>query len=152
MVPAPGPVPSSPRRTALRRDRDRGATSLELAFIAPMFLALVFLAIQAGLFFYGRTVAVQAAREGVSQMRLAEDRAEYEAVRAQAEDYTRDFAANVGQQGLLDPSVSSRYDDAEGRVWVSVTGRVITLVPGLDLTTTAEASGTVERFLEPPRP
>ncbi|HLT82995.1 MAG TPA: TadE family protein [Phototrophicaceae bacterium] len=132
--------------------RDGGATSLELAIIAPMFLTLVFLAIQAGLFFYGRTVAVQAAREGVSQLRLAEDAAAFEAMRGGAVDYTRDLAATVGQQGLLDPQVRARYDDAEGRVWVSVTGRVISLVPGLDLTTTAEASGTVERFREPNRP
>jgi hypothetical protein len=142
----------TPARPAPRRGRERGATSLELAIVAPMFLTLVFLAIQAGLFFYGRTVAVQAAREGVSQLRLAEDAAAFEAMRGGAVDYPRDFAATVGQQGLLDPRVEARYDDAEGRVWVSVTGRVISLVPGLDLTTTAEASGTVERFREPNRP
>lgn len=152
MPPAPGPVPATPRRAALRRGRERGASSLELAIIAPMFLALVFLAIQAGLFFYGRTVAVQAAREGVSQLRLAEDRAAFEAMQGGAVEYTRDFAATVGQQGLIDPSVRARYDDGEGRVWVSVSGRVISLVPGLNLTTTAEASGTVERFREPTRP
>lgn len=131
---------------------ERGASALELAFIAPFFLALIFLTIQGGLFFYGRTVAVQAAREGVSQLRLAQDQAAYEAMREQAASYTRDFAASVGQQGLTNPAVSTRYDDEEGRVWVEVTGSVISLVPGVDLTTTAEASGIVERFRDPEQP
>ena len=55
-----------PRRLA----GDDGASALELSIVAPAILALIF-AIQAGLFFYCRTVAVQAAREGVSQLRLA---------------------------------------------------------------------------------
>lgn len=140
------------RQLAVRGQRERGSTALELAFVAPFFLMLIFLTIQAGLFVYGRTVAVQAAREGVSQLRLAQDQAGYDSMKGRAESYTREFAATVGQQGLYNPTVTSRYDDTEGRVWVEVSGQVITLVPGVDLSTTAEASGTVERFREPVAP
>ncbi len=133
----------------LRRERDRGASSLELAIIAPVFLLLIFFTIQAGLYFYGRTVAVQAAREGVSQLRLAETQEDYVRLRAGAESYVLNFAGTVGGPGLLETSVESAYDDAQGRVSVQVTGRVQSLVPWVEMTTTAESSGTVERFREP---
>lgn len=137
------------RRRAEQRRFDRGSIALELAIIAPALLALIFFSMQAGLFFYGRAVAVQAAREGVSQLRVAEDLAAYEAAKPRALAYTTSFASTVGGQGLTGAQASSAYDDGEGRVEVTVTGSVITLVPGLNLTTTATASGTVERFRDP---
>lgn len=140
------------RQRSPRRGRERGSTAIELAILAPIFLMLIFFTIQAGLFFYGRTVAVQAAREGVSQLRLAETQADYDAIRVQVEDNTRQFAASVGRQGLSNAQVVSAYYDTSGRVEVYVTGNVISLVPGLNLSTTASASGVVERFQEPERP
>lgn len=148
-VVAPHPSSRGSRRGS---QRERGATAVELAIIAPMLILVIFFAIQAGLFFYGRTVAVQAAREGVSQLRLAADEDAYQQMRESVISATRDFAGKVGRQGLTNPQVSTGYEEAEGRVWVSVTGNVISLVPGLDLSATAEASGTVERFEEPVRP
>jgi Flp pilus assembly protein TadG len=58
-----------------RRRLERGASALEMAFVAPGLILLIFFSIQAALFFYGRNVAIQAAREGVSQMRVAADAA-----------------------------------------------------------------------------
>lgn len=145
-------APGARRRAAVRAGRERGATALELAIIAPMLIALIFFAIQAGLFFYGRTVAVQAAREGVSQLRLASDQNAYDQLRPGVVTATRDFAAKVGRQGLTNPQVETTYAEAEGRVEVMVSGQVISLVPGLNLTASANASGTVERFREPERP
>ena len=121
-------------------------SSVELAVLAPVFLLLVFLTVQAALYFYGKTVAIQAAREGVSQLRLAQTQADYDQQRAAITQHTVDYAATVGQQGLLAPDATSTYDDAAGRVQVVVTGSVITLVPGLDLRVTAHAEGQVERF------
>lgn len=139
--------------TASRRhapgSRERGASAVELAIVAPIFLALIFFTLQVGLFAYGRTVAVQAAREGVSQLRLAQDPSEYSAVRVTVEQSVARYATSVGRETLLDPEVTSAYDAAEGRVEVTVSGRVISLVPGLDLQATAGASGTVERFEDP---
>lgn len=119
--------------------------------MAPALLALIFFSLQAAFFFYGRAVATQAAREGVSQLRLAEDPETYAVLQGPALERTERFAANVGGPGLVDPAAVSDYleqDDGSARVSVTVTGRVITLVPGLDLTASAQASGTVERFLE----
>lgn len=143
------------RRPRPRHARERGSAALELAIVAPALLALIFFSLQAAFFFYGRAVATQAAREGVSQLRLAEDQETYALLRDGALERTERFAANVGGAGLVGPAATSTYlEEADGsaRVSVTVTGQVITLVPGLDLTASAEASGTVERFLEPQGP
>ena len=108
-------------------------------------LAFIFFAVQAGLWWYGRTVAIQAAREGVSQLRMAPDRAAYDAVADPVSESTERFAVAVGRETLLDPRATSSYDEA-GRVSMTVTGRVISLVPGLDLTVTQVVHGEVERF------
>lgn len=132
--------------------RDRGSAALELAIVAPTLLALIFFSLQAAFFFYGRAAASHAAREGVSQLRLAEDLATYSQLQGPALQRTERFASSVGGAGLVEPRATSTYEegaDGTARVTVTVTGRVITLVPGLNLTAAADASGTVERFLNP---
>jgi Flp pilus assembly protein TadG len=119
---------------------------VELAFIAPGLILLIFFSIQAALYFYGRNVAIQSAREGVSQLRLVQDRATYDDIRGGVVDNTERFAREVGREALIDPLATASYDDERGRVRVKVTGQVITLVPWLDLTVTEEAEGPVERF------
>jgi hypothetical protein len=98
------------------------------------------------LFFYGKAVAIQAAREGVSQLRLAQDEAVYRDIRDDVVANTESFATTVGREALIDPVATPSYDDEAGRVGMQVRGRVITLVPFLDLTTTERAFGPVERF------
>jgi hypothetical protein len=117
-----------------------------MAFIAPGLIFLIFFCIQGALFFYGRNVAIQAAREGVSQLRLAQDRATYADIRAGVVDNTERFAMTVGREALIDPEATASYDDELGRVRMTVSGRVISLIPWLDLTVTQEAEGPVERF------
>ncbi|WP_244309300.1 TadE family protein [Kineococcus rubinsiae] len=128
---------------------DRGSASLELAFVAPVFLLVVFVGIQAGLWAYGRSVALQSAREGVSQLRLLSDPRSAAAARPVVEAHVAQFATTLGRESLLRPAVTSRsFADAAGepRVEVTVTGSVVSLVPGLDLTTTQRATGAVEHF------
>lgn len=128
------------------RRTQKGASALELAIVAPSLVLLIFFTIQGALYFYGRTVAIQSAREGVSQLRLAPDRTTFDDIRRQVSDNTERFAVSVGREALLDPVATATYDEAGGRVSMEVTGRVITLVPGLDLTVTSTAYGPVERF------
>jgi Flp pilus assembly protein TadG len=119
---------------------------VELSIVAPALLALIFFSVQAGLWWYGRTVALQAAREGVSQLRTAPDLDAYDAVSAAVTESTRRYAAAVGRETLLDPTAVPGYDEDAGRVSMTVSGRVISLVPGLDLTVTQRVFGEVERF------
>jgi len=121
-----------------------------MAFIAPGLIFLIFFCIQGALFFYGRSVAIQAAREGVSQLRLAQDEATYDDIRAGVKGNTEQFATTVGREALIDPLATPSYDDARGRVRMRVEGRVISLIPWLDLTVTEEAEGPVERFESAP--
>ena len=125
---------------------EHGSSALEMSFIAPGLIFLIFFCIQGALFFYGRSVALQAAREGVAQLRLAQDVATYDAVSPGVIENTQGFAHEVGREALLDPLATTEYDDGEGRVRVTVTGTVITLVPGLHLSVTQSAEGPVERF------
>ena len=102
--------------------------------------------IQAGLFFYGKTVAIQAAREGVSQLRLAQTADVYADIRGDVTRNTESYALSVGREALLNPVATPSYDEGAGRVTMDVRGDVITLVPGLQLRATAHAEGAVERF------
>ena len=137
----------------LRRGRrtERGVSALELSFLAPGLIFLIFFVIQAGLFFYGKSVAIQAAREGVSQLRLAQTADVYADIRPDVVRNTESFATQVGREALLDPAATPSYDEVAGRVAMEVRGSVITLVPGLDLRVSAQAEGAVERF-EPEQP
>jgi Flp pilus assembly protein TadG len=134
-----------PRRRSGRRD-ERGVSALELAFLAPGLLLLIFFGIQGALYFYGRNVAIQSAREGVAQLRLAQDQATYDSINTDVANNTERFAASIGHEALIGPSASPAYDDQAARVRMTVTGDVITLVPGLHLTVTEFAEGPVERF------
>ncbi|NAZ86945.1 TadE family protein [Kineococcus indalonis] len=128
------------------RRREEGSAALELAFIAPVFLLLVFFAIQVGLWAYGRSVALEAAREGVAQLRVLPDQQSVDADQPAVEEHVRRFAATLGRESLLEPSVRTTWQPQERTVGVEVSGRVISLVPGLDLRTTQRAAGTLERF------
>lgn len=114
--------------------------------MAPVFLLLVFLGVQAGLWAYGRSVALAAAREGVAQLRVLPDEQSATAADPVVRAHVEQFAGTIGRESLLDPHASTSWDPERRAVAVEVSGRVISLVPGLDLTTTRRASGTVERF------
>jgi len=107
---------------------------------------MIFLCVQAGLFFYGRSVALSAAREGVSQLRLAQTAPIAARARPGVETGVEGYAVALGRESLVDPVATAVYDDAGGTVTVTVSGTVVTLVPGLHLRATGRASGHVERF------
>jgi hypothetical protein len=121
-------------------------SAVELAMLAPALIFLIFFTIQGALYFYGKSVAIQSAREGVSQLRLAQDAAVYDDIRPGVVDNTERFARTVGREALIDPVATPTYDDVNGRVSMEVTGAVITLVPFLELRVTEHAEGSVERF------
>jgi Flp pilus assembly protein TadG len=139
---------AAPSRSARLRD-DRGASALELSLVAPGLMLFIFFAIQAGLYFYGQAVAQQAAREGVSKLRLAQTVEICRDIRARVEESVEAYSVIVGRETLLGPraTVDCRPDPADDeKVSVTVEGRVITLVPGLDLRTRQVVFGEIERF------
>lgn len=136
------------RRPCAGSAGERGASAVELAVVAPALLALIFFIIQSALWFHGRNVALQAAREGVSQLRLAVARpgaADPAAVEETVERQTAAFAATVGGNSLLRPRVTAEFRKDDGRVTVAVEGEAVSLV-GLTLPVRQRVTGEIERF------
>jgi Flp pilus assembly protein TadG len=137
---------------ARRLRGDRGSSAIELSIVAPVVVLLIFSTVQFALWLYGRNVALAAAREGVSQLRLAsadngpaaEDKTESDVAR---------YARTVGGESLLNPDVTADYNDREGRAVVTVKGDVVTLVPLWTFHVARTATGEIERFEQdrPPR-
>ncbi|OEJ21520.1 hypothetical protein AS594_38920 [Streptomyces agglomeratus] len=136
---------STRRRTGTRlRQRlrdDRGFGSVEFAVLAVVVLALVFTAIQVGLYFHARKVAQSAARQGVEAGRQF-GAGQGDGV-AQAQTFLARFGGSV--QGA---SVSSSGSTAQ-EIRITVRGSVATLVPGLTLDVTQHAAAPVERWTNP---
>ncbi|MER5556156.1 TadE family protein [Streptomyces sp. NPDC002793] len=131
-------------RTALRRRKrrhDRGFASVEFAVLAVVILALVFTALQVGLYFHARKVAQSAARQGVESGRQFAS-SPSDGV-AQAQNYLSRFGSSV--RGA---SVSSSGSSAD-EVRITVRGSVATLVPGLELSVTQHAEAPIERWTTP---
>ncbi|MEV0604631.1 TadE/TadG family type IV pilus assembly protein [Streptomyces sp. NPDC050315] len=128
-------------RRPTARDKDRGQASVELAVLALVVLALTFTAIQVGLYYHARKVAQSAARQGVEAGR-AFGAGPSDGV-AQAERFLARFGGSV--RGA---SVSAGGSTAQ-QLRITVSGRVATLVPGLDLDVVQHADGPVERWTTP---
>ena len=137
----------SGRNTVRRRRSERGVSTLELAILAPAILALIFVSIQTALWLYGRSVALNAAQEGVSRLRLVQPTvyttAVGEKVRADIESYAQQLGGTTLQHANVE---FPKYNDPQGMVSFTVKGDTVSLVPGLNLTVTQTASGPIEQF------
>ncbi|MFE5614176.1 TadE/TadG family type IV pilus assembly protein [Streptomyces sp. NPDC056524] len=114
---------------------------MEFAVLALVVLALVFTAIQVGLYFHARKVAQSAARQGVEAGRQF-GASEGDGV-AQAQTFLNRFGSSV--RGA---SVSSSGSTAE-EIRITVRGSVATLVPGLTLDVVQHADAPIERWTNP---
>ncbi|MFC8013382.1 TadE family protein [Streptomyces cinereoruber] len=114
---------------------------MEFAVLAVVTLALVFTAIQVGLYYHARKVAQSAARQGVEAGRQF-SASEGDGV-AQAQAFLARFGGSV--RGA---SVSSSGSSAQ-EIRITVSGSVATLVPGLTLDVVQHAAAPVERWSTP---
>lgn len=142
--------PSRPRRDVAlprasagvrrRADRQRGSATLELVIIFPLLLAVVTAVVQFGLWFHARSLALVAAQEGVTAARIYAADPGAGAATAQAV-----LDARAGDT-LVDTRVTTSRP-ATGQVAITVTGRALTIVPGVPaLTVSQSAQGPLERF------
>ena len=134
------------RRPAAGGEGERGAATLELVVLFPALLLLVLTIVQAGLFFYARTLALAAAQEGVR------------AGRAQSAEPRRgvkqahEFLAATAEHTLYDVAVSAA-GSSPAQVRIQVTGRAPSVLPGVPgLPVSQEARGPRERFTSRQRP
>jgi Flp pilus assembly protein TadG len=128
-----------------RRRNERGVSAVEFAVIGPVFILLVFLIIEAGLYFYGRNAALSAAREGVSFLRVAGTDSDPNSFEPVAADLARQYAERLGNlHGVTARAVIS--DD--GRVQVDVSGTIDLPLGSYDVSQSAQA--TLEQFNRDP--
>lgn len=130
-----------------RRRSERGVSSLELAILAPAILALIFISIQTALWLYGRSVALNAAQEGVSRLRLVQPPLYTtglgEQVRADIQSYATQLGGTTLQHASVPPP---SYNNPEGMVSFTVTGETVSLLPGVTFKVSRTATGPIEQF------
>ncbi|MGW6196501.1 TadE family protein [Kribbella sp. NPDC055110] len=130
-----------------RKRSERGVSTLELAILAPALIALVFVSIQTALWLYGRSVALNAAQEGVSRLRLVQPPVYTPAVGEKVRADIQSYAQQLGGTTLQNATVPfPSYNNPEGVVSFTVTGKTVSLVPGLELKVTRTATGRIEQF------
>ena len=125
---------------------ERGANVVELAIIAPTLMAVIFLLIQTALFLFGRAAAMNAAQQGVSELRLVQPQFYNASYCAQIKTKTETYAKKVAGNTLLEPKATCSYDGDKGYVSVSVEGHAVSLIPGVTFSTTRVADGPIETF------
>jgi Flp pilus assembly protein TadG len=129
----------------IRRRSESGASAIEMAIVAPSFLLFIFAIIEVALWMHARDVALSAAREGVAELRTVNPDDAPSAWQSSVEATAVDYAVRLGD--VQNPQAQSTYDAGASRVTVTVTGDVIDLVPGWDLTVSGSASGLIEDFI-----
>lgn len=119
------PRSSRPAGRVRRATRDeRGSASLELVVVFPVLMLLFFAAIQAGVYFYGRSVALAAAQEG------ARAAAQETGSSAEGRAASAGFADRAG--GKLIQALSISSSRGAQTVVVTVRGRSLSVLPGFD--------------------
>jgi Flp pilus assembly protein TadG len=131
-----GALRSLARRSRELR-RDRGSSAIELAILAPALLILTLLVIQWALWFEARQVALNVAQDGA---RVA--RAQQTNWASQAVEQAHLFYGQIHTHVLTSPDVRvSQQGTPPDQVYVTVTGYVPSLIPGLSKLTVSETSG-----------
>ncbi|HYT10742.1 MAG TPA: TadE family protein [Mycobacteriales bacterium] len=148
------------RRLGPAGRRDSGSTALEFAVLSVAFLVLVFLVVQAALYYHARNVVKAIAEESARAARAQPagaggrtvDRIPGpEVIEIRAEEEARRQWRLLDRDGdtISEPRVTGRLVDHH-QVEVTVTAYPIRILPGLfggnDLRITASAGGPVEVF------
>lgn len=125
------------RRLRAEPERGGGSTSLAWVIVLPAILLVVFTGTQAGLWYYGRVLALHAAQEAVLAGRVDP------VSTARAQQRAQQFLDEAAGDWITAPSIEATSDG--NTVRVTVTGQSLTIVPGLTLTFSQTAAGGVER-------
>ena len=127
-------------RPGARRARDVGSVSLEIAILGPALLLLIFSIVQAGLWFYARSLALASAQEGVTAARA------YAADPGAGISRAQTFLDQQAGDSLTQTAVSSA-GSTPTQIRIQVTGRALSVFPGVPgIQVTQSAAGSVERF------
>jgi len=133
----------NPARSSSRWRRDqRGSVSIELVILLPALFALMFLGMQAALFYHARTVAIAAAQEG-ARAAGAEQGRETDGVSA-----ANDFITEAGGDDVL-TGASATASRTATTATVTITGFSLSVIPGWKVRISQSVSVAVERVTAP---
>jgi len=133
--PLDDPSPRWSRRAA--RDDERGATSLAIALLTPVFVVMLFAAVQATLWGHARTEARVAARDTAAQV------ARFDASAGDAQFSAR---ARLADSPLADVDVS--IDSGPELVVVTITATAPGIIVGTARPISVTEAVPVERIIE----
>lgn len=123
------------------RDEQGSASIAQTVITAPVLLFTIMLIVQFGLMFHARNIAEQAAQEGLASARTFNGSA------AQGRAEATALLASVGTSTLKNRDVQVARGAETARV--TITGTVLSLVPGVHLSVSESAEGPVERYVPP---
>ncbi|EGD43992.1 putative membrane protein [Nocardioidaceae bacterium Broad-1] len=126
---------------SVRQQDERGSASIELIILLPALFAIMFLGMQAALYYEARTLAIAAAQEG-ARAAGAENGTSAEGNRA-----ARSYLADAGGDAL--EGARTRASRTATSASVTVTGHSLSVVPGWHLRVTQSASVATERVTAP---
>lgn len=118
--------------------------SIQFVILLPALFAVMFLGMQAALFYHARTVAIAAAQEG-ARAASAETGTRSDGVAAAVA-----FVSDAGGDDVLS-AVSVTADRTATTVTVTVTGHSLSVIPGWTPRIEQSASLPTERITEPSR-
>ncbi|MBI1759419.1 MAG: pilus assembly protein [Actinobacteria bacterium] len=148
----------------LVRRGERGASAVEYALLTPAFLLLTFLIIQAGMYYYARSVAQSVAEDSSRAARSAQLTASAindpaaQQLPSQSELQTLAQAGADRSIAALDPNhsflrgpitVRASVVGGYNQLMVTVEGTSANLVPFLHMRVRAQSSGPIEIFKNP---
>lgn len=133
--------PARPAHSSSRRG-ERGSVSVELVIVLPALFAVMFLGVQAALYYHARTVAIAAAEEG-ARAAGAEHGSEADGVAA-----ATSFVAEAGGEDVLAHHRATARRSATTAT-VTVRGVSLSVIPGWHLEVSQSATATVERLTTP---
>jgi Flp pilus assembly protein TadG len=128
-------------RRALARN-DRGALTLSYVIIVPVFMLSVMLIVQASVWYLAKEAALAAARQGANVARVRG------ATAVAGTSAALQFARSSASGYLISPTASSGGSSAR-TIWITVTGNVPAIFPGLSLQVKQSAQAPVEKFTIP---
>ncbi|PVG82118.1 pilus assembly protein TadE [Nocardioides gansuensis] len=126
---------------ASARDQQGATSVIQLVLVAPALLAMIMAIVQFGLVAHARNVAEQAAQEGAATARR------FDGTTAAAEADALKYLTLLGSHTLKNrTAVAHRGPESAS---VTVTGDVLSLLPGIKLHVEEAAAGPVERYVAP---
>jgi Flp pilus assembly protein TadG len=134
--------PAKPATSSSRHHDDRGSVSVELVILLPALFAVMFLGMQAALYYHARTVAIAAAQEGARTAGGEHSRAADGAAAASA------FVADAGGDDAL-LAASATAARTATTATVTVRGFALSVIPGWRPEIKQSATVPLERLTTP---